>query len=45
MNRAGTKEYTEGMYDAVTILIGIALRGTPLAGIVYEPWYTLHFIH
>lgn len=37
----GTKEYTDGIYDAVTILIGIAKAGVPLAGVVFEPWYVL----
>lgn len=34
----GTKEYTDGIYEAVTILIGIAKAGVPLAGVVFEPW-------
>jgi len=34
----GTKEYTEGQYNAVTILIGIAWKSRPLAGVVYQPW-------
>jgi 3'-phosphoadenosine 5'-phosphosulfate (PAPS) 3'-phosphatase len=33
-----TKEFTEGLYSNVTILIGIALNSDPIAGVVYQPW-------
>uniref|UniRef100_A0A6B2LD23 3'(2'),5'-bisphosphate nucleotidase 1 n=1 Tax=Arcella intermedia TaxID=1963864 RepID=A0A6B2LD23_9EUKA len=34
----GTKEFTEGFYSQVLILIGIALKGRPIAGIMCQPW-------
>ena len=34
----GTKEYTEGIKDAVTCLIGIAYKGNPIAGIINRPF-------
>jgi len=33
-----TKEFTEGYYSNVTILIGIAYKSDPIAGVVYQPW-------
>jgi len=33
-----TKEFTEGLYSNVTILIGITYQNKPLAGVVYQPW-------
>lgn len=35
----GTKEYTEGLLDHVTVLIGIAYRGTAIAGVINQPFY------
>lgn len=35
----GTKEYTEGLLDNVTILIGIAYEGKAIAGIINQPYY------
>jgi 3'(2'), 5'-bisphosphate nucleotidase len=34
----GTKEFTEGVLDAVTILIGIAVRGRAAAGVINQPF-------
>jgi len=34
----GTKEFTEGIYSNVTILIGVALKSDPIAGVVFQPW-------
>jgi len=34
----GTKEYTLGMKEAVTILIGITVKGEPVAGVVNAPF-------
>ena len=34
----GTKEYTLGHLDSVTTLIGISVRGTPVAGIIHHPF-------
>eukprot|EP01084_Bolivina_argentea_P045726 84154_1 len=34
----GTKEYTEGIKNAVTCLIGIAYKGHPIAGIINRPF-------
>nr|XP_046228519.1 3'(2'),5'-bisphosphate nucleotidase 1 isoform X2 [Scatophagus argus] len=35
----GTKEYTEGLLDNVTVLIGIAHRGKAIAGVINQPFY------
>lgn len=35
----GTKEYTEGLLDNVTVLIGIAHRGRAIAGVINQPFY------
>ncbi|KAM4522368.1 3'(2'),5'-bisphosphate nucleotidase 1 isoform 2-T2 [Odontesthes bonariensis] len=35
----GTKEYTEGLLDNVTVLIGIAYGGRPIAGVINQPFY------
>ncbi|KAM3929874.1 3'(2'),5'-bisphosphate nucleotidase 1 [Leptodactylus fuscus] len=35
----GTKEYTEGLLDHVTVLIGIAYEGKAIAGVINQPFY------
>ncbi|XP_060577720.1 3'(2'),5'-bisphosphate nucleotidase 1-like [Ruditapes philippinarum] len=35
----GTKEFTEGFLDHVTVLIGIAIRGVATAGIINQPFH------
>ncbi|XP_048456989.1 3'(2'),5'-bisphosphate nucleotidase 1 [Rhincodon typus] len=35
----GTKEYTEGLLDHVTVLIGIAYDGKAIAGVINQPYY------
>lgn len=35
----GTKEYTEGLLDNVTVLIGIAYEGKAIAGVINQPFY------
>ncbi|XP_070844012.1 3'(2'),5'-bisphosphate nucleotidase 1 isoform X2 [Chaetodon trifascialis] len=35
----GTKEYTEGLLDNVTVLIGIACGGKAIAGVINQPFY------
>ncbi|XP_029902782.1 3'(2'),5'-bisphosphate nucleotidase 1 isoform X3 [Myripristis murdjan] len=35
----GTKEYTEGLLDNVTVLIGIAYGGRAIAGVINQPFY------
>ncbi|XP_016855534.1 3'(2'),5'-bisphosphate nucleotidase 1 isoform X9 [Homo sapiens] len=35
----GTKEYTEGLLDNVTVLIGIAYEGKAIAGVINQPYY------
>uniref|UniRef100_A0A672J145 3'(2'),5'-bisphosphate nucleotidase 1 n=1 Tax=Salarias fasciatus TaxID=181472 RepID=A0A672J145_SALFA len=35
----GTKEYTEGLLDNVTVLIGIAHGGKVVAGVINQPFY------
>jgi len=34
----GTREFTQGILDAVTCLIGICYRGRPLAGVINRPF-------
>jgi 3'(2'), 5'-bisphosphate nucleotidase len=34
-----TKEYSEGFLDHVTVLIGIALGKTAVAGVIHQPFY------
>jgi 3'(2'), 5'-bisphosphate nucleotidase len=36
----GTREFTEGNLECVTTLIGITHRGTPVGGVVGQPWFT-----
>ncbi|XP_030200256.1 3'(2'),5'-bisphosphate nucleotidase 1 [Gadus morhua] len=35
----GTKEYTEGLLDNVTVLIGISYGGKAIAGVINQPFY------
>lgn len=35
----GTSEYTQGLVDHVTVLIGIAVNGKSIAGIIHQPYY------
>lgn len=35
----GTAEFTEGLLDHVTILIGVAVKGRALAGVISQPYY------
>jgi 3'(2'), 5'-bisphosphate nucleotidase len=35
----GTAEFTEGLLDHVTVLIGIAVKGVAKAGVIYQPYY------
>ncbi|XP_033859436.1 3'(2'),5'-bisphosphate nucleotidase 1 [Acipenser ruthenus] len=35
----GTKEYTEGLLDHVTVLIGIAYDGKAIAGVINQPFH------
>jgi len=35
----GTKEFTEGNIDHVTVLIGVSAGGRPVAGVVHQPFY------
>ncbi|XP_061126206.1 3'(2'),5'-bisphosphate nucleotidase 1 [Syngnathus typhle] len=35
----GTKEYTEGLLNNVTVLIGIAYAGRAIAGVINQPFY------
>lgn len=35
----GTKEYTEGLLDNVTVLIGVAYGGRAIAGVINQPFY------
>jgi 3'(2'), 5'-bisphosphate nucleotidase len=35
----GTAEYTQGLLDHVTVLIGIAVKGEAVAGVIYQPYY------
>eukprot|EP01134_Creolimax_fragrantissima_P003459 CFRG3459T1 len=35
----GTKEFTQGVLSAVTVLVGIAVNGNAIAGVVHQPFY------
>uniref|UniRef100_A0A6A7G5Y2 3'(2'),5'-bisphosphate nucleotidase 1 n=1 Tax=Hirondellea gigas TaxID=1518452 RepID=A0A6A7G5Y2_9CRUS len=35
----GTSEFTEGLLDHVTVLIGIAVDGKTVAGIIHQPYF------
>lgn len=35
----GTSEYTQGFLDYVTVLIGIAINGIPIAGVIHQPYH------
>jgi len=35
----GTAEFTEGLLDHVTVLIGVAVKGKAVAGVIYQPYY------
>ncbi|CAN8008911.1 unnamed protein product [Ixodes pacificus] len=35
----GTKEYTQGFLDHVTILVGIAVDGKAVGGVIHQPYY------
>ncbi|CAH1793032.1 unnamed protein product [Owenia fusiformis] len=35
----GTAEYTQGLLDHVTVLIGVAVKGTAVGGVIYQPYY------
>ncbi|ESO87715.1 hypothetical protein LOTGIDRAFT_127279 [Lottia gigantea] len=35
----GTAEYTQGYLDHVTVLIGVAVKGTAVGGVIYQPYY------
>lgn len=35
----GTAEFTEGLLDHVTVLVGIAVKGKAVAGIISQPYY------
>ncbi|XP_074648322.1 3'(2'),5'-bisphosphate nucleotidase 1-like [Tubulanus polymorphus] len=35
----GTSEYTQGLLDHVTVLIGVAVKGKAVGGVIYQPFY------
>ncbi|CAF0795271.1 unnamed protein product [Didymodactylos carnosus] len=35
----GTREFTEGRLEGVTVLIGIATQGNPVAGVIHQPYF------
>ncbi|KGL79711.1 3'(2'),5'-bisphosphate nucleotidase 1, partial [Tinamus guttatus] len=41
----GTKEYTEGLLDHVTVLIGIAYGGKAIAGVINQPYYNYEVLN
>ncbi|XP_052275889.1 3'(2'),5'-bisphosphate nucleotidase 1-like isoform X2 [Dreissena polymorpha] len=40
----GTKEFTEGFLDHVTVLIGIAVKGVATAGVINQPFHNFEEI-
>ncbi|XP_076306198.1 3'(2'),5'-bisphosphate nucleotidase 1 isoform X1 [Tachypleus tridentatus] len=35
----GTSEYTQGLLDHVTVLVGIAVNGKAIGGVIHQPYY------
>lgn len=35
----GTSEYTQGLLDHVTVLIGLAVNGKAVGGVIHQPYY------
>ena len=35
----GTREFTEGRLEGVTVLIGVAAQGNAIGGVIYQPFY------
>jgi 3'(2'), 5'-bisphosphate nucleotidase len=35
----GTREFTEGRLEGVTVLIGVANNGNPIGGVIHQPFY------
>ncbi|XP_015921481.1 3'(2'),5'-bisphosphate nucleotidase 1 isoform X2 [Parasteatoda tepidariorum] len=35
----GTAEYTQGLLDHVTVLIGLAVKGKAVGGVIHQPYY------
>ncbi|XP_066245955.1 3'(2'),5'-bisphosphate nucleotidase 1 [Euwallacea similis] len=35
----GTSEYTQGLLDHVTVLIGLAVKGKAVGGVIHQPYY------
>ena len=35
----GTKEFTEGLLDHVTVLIGLAWQGKSIGGVIHQPYF------
>lgn len=35
----GTREFTEGRLEGVTVLIGLAMKGNAIGGIIHQPFY------
>lgn len=35
----GTSEFTQGLLEHVTVLIGVAVGSEPVAGIIHQPFY------
>ncbi|XP_067619137.1 3'(2'),5'-bisphosphate nucleotidase 1 [Eurosta solidaginis] len=35
----GTSEYTQGLLEHVTVLIGVAVKGRAVGGVIYQPYY------
>lgn len=35
----GTSEYTQGLLEHVTVLIGVAVGKEPVAGVIHQPFY------
>ncbi|KAB0805164.1 hypothetical protein PPYR_02134 [Photinus pyralis] len=35
----GTTEYTQGLLDHVTVLVGISVRGKAVGGVIHQPYY------
>lgn len=36
---AGTAEYTQGLVEHVTVLVGVAIGKTAIGGVIHQPYY------
>ena len=40
----GTSEFTQGLLDHVTILIGLSVKGKAIGGVIHQPYFNYNVI-